>query len=71
MFHLFIVSPVHTSPGGPGVKVIESPILLNEIRSLKTALNNERNERLKLQYNQYAEQFKQLKPIVVSTFLVL
>ncbi|XP_075211237.1 dynactin subunit 1 isoform X2 [Lycorma delicatula] len=60
-----VASPVHTSPGGQGVKVIESPILLNEINSLKIALKHERNERIKLQYSQYSQQLAQLKPIFV------
>uniref|UniRef100_A0A1B6KU69 Dynactin subunit 1 n=1 Tax=Graphocephala atropunctata TaxID=36148 RepID=A0A1B6KU69_9HEMI len=43
--------------------VRESPLLLNEIRSLKLALKNEQSEKFKLQVDHMKNQLDQLKPL--------
>lgn len=44
----------------------ESPLLLNEIRSLRTALKSEQSEKFKLQVDHMKKQLAQMKPITVS-----
>ena len=48
------------------VKVVESPLLINEIRFWKTALKQERVKRAKLESKHYLEILDKLAPINVS-----
>lgn len=56
-----LTSPI-SSPG----HLKESPFLLNEVRALRTALNNERNKNAKLETDYYTKIFQKLKPLPVS-----
>lgn len=54
-----------------GTKVIESPILLNEIDLLKSELKQERRLKAKAQYKHYMDILKKLPPIHVSVNLLI
>uniref|UniRef100_A0A1B6CFH8 Dynactin subunit 1 n=1 Tax=Clastoptera arizonana TaxID=38151 RepID=A0A1B6CFH8_9HEMI len=60
-----VASPTSLSVSTGGGVVRESPILLNEIRSLHRALQRERAEKLHLETDYYKKQLRSLKPITV------
>lgn len=55
----------NTGSGGP-VRVIESPVLLNEIKHLKSLVREEKRARMSLQAKKYTEILDKLQPITVS-----
>ncbi|XP_073970364.1 dynactin subunit 1-like isoform X3 [Rhodnius prolixus] len=54
----------NTGSGGP-VRVIESPVLLNEIKHLKSLVREEKRARMSLQAKKYTEILDKLQPITV------
>lgn len=58
--------PGLSSPTSAGGIVRESPLLMNEIKSLRNALEYERNKRIKIEAQHYKQQFKKLTPLKIA-----